>query len=49
MGLRLVKGINIKPIKNILNMNKVYELVDANFLNLNNNGIMKTTFNEGFA
>ncbi len=44
MGLRLVKGINIKPIKNILNMNKVYELVDANFLNLNN-GIMKTTFN----
>ena len=44
MGLRLVKGVNIKPIKNILNMNKVYELVDANFLNLNND-IMKTTFN----
>ncbi len=44
MGLRLVKGVNIKPIKNILNMNKVYELVDANFLNLNNN-IVKTTFN----
>ena len=44
MGLRLVKGVNIKPIKNILNMNKVYELVDSNFLNLNND-IMKTTFN----
>ena len=44
MGLRLVKGVNIKPIKNILNMNKIYELVDANFLNLNND-IMKTTFN----
>ena len=44
MGLRLVKGVNIKPIKNILNMNKVHELVDANFLNLNNY-IMKTTFN----
>ena len=44
MGLRLVKGVNIKPIKNILNMNKVYELVDADFLNLNND-VMKTTFN----
>ena len=44
MGLRLVKGVNIKPTRNILNMNKVYELVDANFLNLNND-IVKTTFN----
>ena len=44
MGLRLVKGVNIKPIKNILNMAKVYELIDANYLDLKN-GIMKTTFN----
>ena len=44
MGLRLVKGVNIKPIKSILNMTKVYELMEANYLDLNN-GTMKTTFN----
>ena len=44
MGLRLVKGVNIKPIESILNMAKVYELIEANFLDLNND-TMKTTFN----
>ncbi len=44
MGLRLVKGVNIKPIKSILNMAKVYELIEANYLELNND-TMKTTFN----
>ena len=44
MGLRLLKGVNIKPIKSILNLAKVYELIDANYLDLNN-GTMKTTFN----
>ena len=44
MGLRLVKGINIKPIKRILNMAKVCELIEANYLDLNND-TMKTTFN----
>ena len=44
MGLRLVKGVNIKPIKSILNMAKVYELIEANYLDLNND-TMKTTFN----
>ena len=44
MGLRLVKGVNIKPIESILNMAKVYELIEANYLDLNND-TMKTTFN----
>ena len=44
MGLRLVKGVNIKPIKRILNMAKVCELIEANYLDLNND-TMKTTFN----
>ena len=44
MGLRLIKGVNIKPLKSILNMAKVYELIDANYLDLNN-GTMKSTFN----
>ena len=44
MGLRLVKGVNIKPIKSILNMAKVYELIEANYLDLNDD-TMKTTFN----
>ena len=44
MGLRLVNGVNIKPIKSILNMAKVYELIEANYLDLNND-TMKTTFN----
>ena len=44
MGLRLVKGVNIKPLKRILNMAKVYELIEANYLDLNND-TMKTTFN----
>ncbi len=44
MGLRLVKGVNIKPIKSILNMTKVYRLIEANYLNLSNDK-MKTTFN----
>jgi putative oxygen-independent coproporphyrinogen III oxidase len=44
MGLRLVKGVNIKPIKGILNMAKVYKLIETNYLHLKN-GTMKTTFN----
>ena len=44
MGLRLVKGVNIKPIKSILNMAKVSELIEANYLDLKND-TMKTTFN----
>ena len=44
MSLRLVKGVNIKPLKSILNMAKVYELIEANYLDLNN-GTLKTTFN----
>ncbi len=44
MGLRLVKGVDINPIKSILNMTKVNKLIDTNYLVLNND-IMKTTFN----
>ena len=44
MGLRLIKGVNIASIKKILNMNSVKDLVEANYLMLNND-VMKTTFN----
>ena len=44
MGLRLIKCVNIKSVKSILNMTKVYKLIEANYLDLNND-TMKTTFN----